>query len=324
MQRFNELLALVSEEVEKLKYQNEPRELYEPIEYIMGLGGKRLRPIVCLMSCEMFGGNIDKAMHAALGMEMFHNFTLVHDDIMDSAQFRRGKPTVHINWNENRALLSGDAMIILANKLMMKVDDHFLREVMEVYNNTGLKVCDGQQLDLNFEQRDVISMDEYMKMIKLKTAVLIAGCFRMGAVIAGTSTRNKDLIEEFGLNLGISFQIEDDLLDSFGDYEKFGKKIGGDILINKKTFLLVKAMEIADQATRKKIDYWLSLKDFNKNEKLDSLLSIFKDLNIKEIALQESKLYFENAIIALDQIKVPLKDKMQLKQFAYLLINREY
>ncbi|MBT3935320.1 MAG: polyprenyl synthetase family protein [Bacteroidetes bacterium] len=323
MQSFNELLELVSNKIEKLKYQKEPRELYEPIEYILALGGKRIRPVICLMSCEMFGGKIDKALYAAIGMEMFHNFTLVHDDIMDDADVRRGKPTVHDNWNDNRALLSGDAMIILANQLMMRVDDHLLRDVMALYNKTGLQVCDGQQLDLNFEKRDSIRMDEYMKMIELKTAVLLAGCLRLGAVIAETSDVNKDLIEEFGWNLGISFQIEDDLLDSFGDFEKFGKSIGGDILINKKTFLLVKAMEIADKDTRLKIDHWLNLKEFDKSEKVKTFISIYNKLNIKEIALAESKVYYDKAIDALNRIDILQEEKIQMVQFAKMLISRE-
>ncbi|MBT3302875.1 MAG: polyprenyl synthetase family protein [Bacteroidetes bacterium] len=323
MQSFNELLELVSNKIEKLKYQKEPRELYEPIEYILALGGKRIRPVICLMSCEMFGGKIDKAIYAAIGMEMFHNFTLVHDDIMDDADMRRGKPTVHVNWNDNRALLSGDAMIILANQLMMRVDDHLLRDVMALYNKTGLQVCDGQQLDLNFEKRDSIRMDEYMKMIELKTAVLLAGCLRLGAVIAETSDVNKDLIEEFGWNLGISFQIEDDLLDSFGDFEKFGKSIGGDILINKKTFLLVKAMEIADKDTRLKIDHWLNLKEFDKSEKVKTFISIYNKLNIKEIALAESKVYYDKAIDALNRIDILQEEKIQMVQFAKMLISRE-
>ena len=323
MQSFNELLELVSNKIEKLKYQKEPRELYEPIEYILALGGKRIRPVICLMSCEMFGGKIDKAIYAAIGMEMFHNFTLVHDDIMDDADVRRGKPTVHVNWNDNRALLSGDAMIILANQLMMRVDDHLLRDVMALYNKTGLQVCDGQQLDLNFEKRDSIRMDEYMKMIELKTAVLLAGCLRLGAVIAETSDVNKDLIEEFGWNLGISFQIEDDLLDSFGDFEKFGKSIGGDILINKKTFLLVKAMEIADKDTRLKIDHWLNLKEFDKSEKVKTFISIYNKLNIKEIALAESKVYYDKAIDALNRIDILQEEKIQMVQFAKMLISRE-
>ena len=323
MQSFNELLELVSNKIEKLKYQKEPRELYEPIEYILALGGKRIRPVICLMSCEMFGGKIDKALYAAIGMEMFHNFTLVHDDIMDDADMRRGKPTVHVNWNDNRALLSGDAMIILANQLMMRVDDHLLRDVMALYNKTGLQVCDGQQLDLNFEKRDSIRMDEYMKMIELKTAVLLAGCLRLGAVIAETSDVNKDLIEEFGWNLGISFQIEDDLLDSFGDFEKFGKSIGGDILINKKTFLLVKAMEIADKDTRLKIDHWLNLKEFDKSEKVKTFISIYNKLNIKEIALAESKVYYDKAIDALNRIDILQEEKIQMVQFAKMLISRE-
>ncbi|MBT5529412.1 MAG: polyprenyl synthetase family protein, partial [Cytophagia bacterium] len=261
--------------------------------------------------------------YAAIGMEMFHNFTLVHDDIMDDADMRRGKPTVHVNWNDNRALLSGDAMIILANQLMMRVDDHLLRDVMALYNKTGLQVCDGQQLDLNFEKRDSIRMDEYMKMIELKTAVLLAGCLRLGAVIAETSDVNKDLIEEFGWNLGISFQIEDDLLDSFGDFEKFGKSIGGDILINKKTFLLVKAMEIADKDTRLKIDHWLNLKEFDKSEKVKTFISIYNKLNIKEIALAESKVYYDKAIDALNRIDILQEEKIQMVQFAKMLISRE-
>jgi geranylgeranyl diphosphate synthase type II len=322
MHNYNELLDKVKEYIADITYNHEPSELYEPIEYIMSLGGKRIRPVIALMSCEMFGEKYEKAIDAAVGMEMFHNFTLVHDDIMDRANVRRGEPTVHVKWDENRALLSGDAMIILANKMMLDVDDDVLREVMDLYNETGIKVCDGQQYDMNFESRDVIQMDEYLRMIELKTAKLIAGCLRLGAVVAKTTEKNKSLIEDFGMNLGISFQIEDDLLDSFGDFESFGKKIGGDILINKKTFLLVKSMELADESKLKEINYWLNQKDYNPNEKINAILEIYNQYNIKEIALKESTLYFDKAMKSLADIEVHESKKEELKKFAYKLIRR--
>ena len=319
-QHYQEILA---NEILNLKFEREPRELYEPIAYILNIGGKRLRPVVTLMSCDIFGGNLKKAMFPAIGMEMFHNFTLIHDDIMDQAPVRRGFATVHAKWDENRAILSGDAMLILANQFMLKAEDDVLREVMELYNFSGLMVCDGQQYDMNYESRKRTSIDEYIRMIELKTAVLISSCFKLGAVIAKTSTENKDLIEKFGHNLGISFQLEDDILDAFGDYSKFGKSIGGDILANKKTFLLLKAFDLAEGKDLEDLENWFSHKNHNPEQKVQAVLDIYRKLNIRELSKNASRHYFDISIEYLNQLDISDKARSTLYDLADYLINRD-
>ena len=319
-QHYQEILA---NEILNLKFEREPRELYEPIAYILNIGGKRLRPVVTLMSCDIFGGDLKKAMFPAIGMEMFHNFTLIHDDIMDQAPVRRGFATVHAKWDENRAILSGDAMLILANQFMLKAEDDVLREVMELYNFSGLMVCDGQQYDMNYESRKRTSIDEYIRMIELKTAVLISSCFKLGAVIAKTSTENKDLIEKFGHNLGISFQLEDDILDAFGDYSKFGKSIGGDILANKKTFLLLKAFDLAEGKDLEDLENWFSHKNHNPEQKVQAVLDIYRKLNIRELSKNASRHYFDISIEYLNQLDISDKARSTLYDLADYLINRD-
>jgi geranylgeranyl diphosphate synthase, type II len=314
----------ISEEIRNLKYRKTPPELYEPVSYIMKNGGKRIRPIMTLMACELFEGDIRKALWPAIGMEMFHNFTLMHDDIMDKATLRRGIPTVHHKWNENAAILSGDVMLILANQLMLKTDDDVLREVMNLYNTSGLLVCEGQQYDLNYENREEISLDDYLQMIELKTASLLSSCFRLGAVIAKSSEENKNKIESFGLNLGISFQIEDDILDVYSKSKKFGKSIGGDILSNKKTYLLVKAMEIANKSILEEIQYWLRLKSPDPKEKIQVFLKIYNDLNVQELAMEDSKKYYAISLEYLKQIDIHEHRKEELYKLAAYLINRKY
>jgi geranylgeranyl diphosphate synthase, type II len=323
MQSFQFYQELISNAINDLKYSREPAELYEPIEYILNLGGKRIRPVITLMCCELFDGDVQKAVLPAIGMEMFHNFTLVHDDIMDKAPIRRGKKTIHHKWDENRAILSGDTMIILANQLMLNADDDCLREVMELYNIAGQLVCDGQQFDLNYEESSAITLVDYIKMIELKTAALIASCFRLGAVIAKTSNENKDLVEKFGFNLGISFQIEDDILDVYGDVKKFGKTTGGDILVNKNTFLLVKAREIADEKTQAELTHWTSHKNHNALAKVRAVTEIFDRLDLYNISKAASHYYYDLSISYLDQVKVDKKRKKELYDFADFLINRD-
>jgi geranylgeranyl diphosphate synthase, type II len=323
MNSFQHYQEILTNEINNLKFEREPRELYEPIEYILNIGGKRLRPVVTLMACDIFGGDIKKAMYPAIGMEMFHNFTLIHDDIMDRAPVRRGFATVHTKWDENRAILSGDAMLILANQFMLKADDDVLREVMELYNLSGLMVCDGQQYDMNYESRNLTSIDEYIRMIELKTAVLISSCFRLGAVIAKTTTQNKDIIEKFGHNLGISFQLEDDILDAFGDYSKFGKSIGGDILANKKTYLLLKAFELAKGKDLDALKNWFEHKDHIPENKVFGVLDIYNRLNIREISKEASRHYFDISIHYLNQLKISDKARSTLFELADFLINRD-
>lgn len=321
---YNELKDLILKKSESdSSLKKEPQNLYEPVSYLLSIGGKRIRPVLTLMVVDLFEGNVEKAVGAAYGIEMFHNFTLMHDDIMDKALFRRGFQTVHKKWNENTAILSGDAMLLLANQLMLEVDDDILREVMVLYNKTGLLVCEGQQYDMNYESEKRITTNQYIEMIRLKTAVLLGGCLKLGAVMARTTSSNKELIDDFGVNLGISFQIEDDYLDSFGDFEKFGKNIGGDILSNKKTFLLVKAYEMADAQTQKELDFWINNQHYQAEEKIKAVKEIYTKLNIDRLALEESKKYFNAAIQKFEKIEAKSERKKELYTFAHLLIGRQ-
>ena len=256
MHSIEQLQHLVNKAIADTKYTEQPAELYEPISYLMQLGGKRMRPVLVLIATEMFDGNVLKALDAAIGIELFHNFTLMHDDIMDKAPLRRGKPTVHAKWNESAAILSGDVMFVEAYKLMIKVEDSILREVLAIFSDTASGVCQGQQADMNFEKRDEVSLAEYLEMIRQKTAVLLAGSMQIGALIGGAVPDQANLLYEFGENLGLAFQLQDDILDVYGNPEKFGKQVGGDILSNKKTFMLIKAKELATGNTKSEIEPW--------------------------------------------------------------------
>jgi len=324
MKQLTELHALVSKAVDELTFPAYPTDLYEPISYILALGGKRLRPALLLMACDLFGGDVESAIEPALAIEVFHNFTLMHDDIMDKAPLRRGKVTVHEKWNANVAILSGDAMMVEANKFMMKVDDAILRRVMDVFNETATGVCEGQQIDMSFEQRNNVLIDEYLDMIRLKTAVLLGGTLKIGAIIGGAALNDAQLLYSFGVNLGIAFQLQDDILDVYGDPEKFGKQVGGDILSNKKTYLLIKALELAkgDQATE--LNKWLKLDEFTAAHKVAAVTTIYNGLDIRNYAEDAMQTYAEMAFNALDQINLSEDRRQYLRQFADNLLVREY
>jgi geranylgeranyl diphosphate synthase type II len=324
MKQLTDLQVLISKAVDALKFPESPAELYEPISYILDLGGKRLRPSLLLMACDLFGGDVDKAIEPALAIEVFHNFTLMHDDIMDKAPLRRGKKTVHEKWNANVAILSGDAMMVEANKLMMKVDDAILRRVMDVFNETATGVCEGQQIDMSFEQRNNVLIDEYLDMIRLKTAVLLGGTLKIGAIIGGASLNDAQLLYNFGVNLGIAFQLQDDILDVYGDPEKFGKQVGGDILSNKKTYLLIKALELARDEQADNLNSWLNLEQFDAAEKVLAITAIYNQLDIRQYAEYAMQNYAEKAFDALDQINLSEDRRQYLRQFADSLLVREY
>jgi geranylgeranyl diphosphate synthase type II len=324
MKQLTDLQVLISKAVDALKFPDSPAELYEPISYILDLGGKRLRPSLLLMACDLFGGDVDKAIEPALAIEVFHNFTLMHDDIMDKAPLRRGKKTVHEKWNANVAILSGDAMMVEANKLMMKVDEAILRRVMDVFNETATGVCEGQQIDMSFEQRNNVLIDEYLDMIRLKTAVLLGGTLKIGAIIGGASLNDAQLLYSFGVNLGIAFQLQDDILDVYGDPEKFGKQVGGDILSNKKTYLLIKALELARDEQADNLNSWLNLEQFDAAEKVLAVTAIYNQLDIRQYAEYAMQTYAEKAFDALDQINLSEDRRQYLRQFADSLLVREY
>jgi geranylgeranyl diphosphate synthase type II len=297
--------------------------LYEPISYILSIGGKRMRPALLLLACDLFGGEVDKAIEPALAIEVFHNFTLMHDDIMDKAPLRRGKATVHEKWNTNVAILSGDAMMVEANRMMMLVDDSILRNVLNVFNDTATGVCEGQQIDMSFEQRNDVAIAEYLEMIRLKTAVLLGGTMKIGSIIGGSSATDAELIDSFGVNLGIAFQLQDDILDVYGDPEKFGKQVGGDIISNKKTYLLIKALELAKGETKIELNHWIGLEQFDNVEKVAAVTAIYDALDIRLQAEQAMHSFADKAFAALEAISLPEDHKQYLRDFADSLLVRE-
>lgn len=282
-----------------------------------------MRPVLVLLSAELFGGDIRKALDAAIGIELFHNFTLMHDDIMDKAPLRRGKPTVHAKWSKNTAILSGDVMFVEAYKMMIRVEDVILRQVLDIFSYTASAVCQGQQADMNFEKRADVSMDEYLQMIKQKTAVLLAGSMEIGALIGGADKHQSKLLYEFGENLGLAFQLQDDILDVYGDPEKFGKQVGGDILANKKTFLLITAKELAQKDDHTELARWIHGTDHEPAEKVKAITSMYDKLGIRKLAENQMEVYVRKALGALDLISVQNDTKALLNDFAETLLLRE-
>ncbi len=305
-----------------MDYPNHPKNLYAPIAYIMNLGGKRIRPALVLLAADLFKGDIEEAIPAALAIETFHNFTLIHDDIMDNAPLRRGKQTVHEKWGTNNAILSGDVMMVESNKQLTKVKVEVLKDVLDTFNATAQGVCEGQQLDMEFEMREDVGITEYIDMIRLKTAVLVGGAMKIGAIVAGASKEDACLIYDFGENLGIAFQLQDDILDVYGDPEKFGKQIGGDIIANKKTYLLLKLQELAEQKDL------AALASHAQNTttlpaKIDSIKALYDEYDVKELASQQMRDYLDKAFAALAKIKVPDEQKKELITLANALMHRE-
>jgi len=324
MHTTEQLQQILDTAIQNLKFPDHPKQLYDPITYIINLGGKRVRPLLVLMATELFGEDANKSIHAAMAIEIFHNFTLVHDDIMDNAPLRRGKATVHEKWSTNIAILSGDVMMVEANKNLAKVNPAFLAPVLNTFNATAQGVCEGQQLDMEFEGRDDVSIEEYINMIRLKTAVLLGGALKLGAIIAGASEKDADLIYQFGENIGIAFQLQDDILDVYADPEKFGKQVGGDIIANKKTFLLLKAFELADGETRASLDTWTAYKEFNVQEKVNTVRQVYDTLDIQDIAKKSMNNYLNKALAVFAQINVSEERKSNILMLTEQLMAREY
>lgn len=322
MKTLSELRVLVENAIETEDKALEPRELYEPIQYTLKNGGKRLRPICVLLGCQVFSDQIEEALKPAMGIEMFHNFTLLHDDIMDKAFLRRNQPTVHIKWDVNRAILSGDALAIKANVFISSVRRDILPEVLGVFNKTALEVCEGQQYDLNFEIKNEVGEEEYLRMISLKTAVLIAGSLKIGALIGGADEQLAQRLYSFGHDMGLAFQLQDDYLDTFGDVEKFGKSIGGDIRTNKKTILLIKAMERADKKTMRMLEKWYGSKKGSQEKKVREVIRIFRELEVDNYVRKLVFDYSYKALETLDSVDVDAGRKEELVKFTNQLINR--
>ncbi|MCH7513417.1 MAG: polyprenyl synthetase family protein [Bacteroidetes bacterium] len=315
--------ALIDNEIETLSLKAKPPNLYEPIRYILQLGGKRFRPVLTLLSHLLFEDAVEKAVLPAIGIEVFHNFTLMHDDIMDKAPLRRGKTTVHARWNDETAILAGDVMLVKAYELIAQVEDSLLKKVLHTFNNCATGVCEGQQIDMDFESMNEVSETAYLGMIRLKTAVLIGFSMELGAIIAGADKKQISLVRSFGENLGMVFQLKDDILDVFGDHEKFGKQVGGDIITNKKTFLWIKACKVANPAQKKALIHWFSMKAFDPEEKIEAITQIYNDLNIRSVSEQKMNAYIRSAFVALDSLNVSESVKHPLVNFTQKLIDRE-
>ncbi|MEJ5963168.1 polyprenyl synthetase family protein [Pedobacter immunditicola] len=318
----SELQEIIEKAISAIEYPQHPKNLYEPISYIMNLGGKRLRPALVLIAADLFDGNIEEAMPAALAIETFHNFTLIHDDIMDNAPLRRGQQTVHEKWGTNNAILSGDVMMVESNKQLTKVKVEVLKDVLDTFNATAQGVCEGQQLDMEFELRHDVGIAEYIDMIRLKTAVLVGGAMKLGAIVGGATKEEAELIYDFGENLGIAFQLQDDILDVYGDPEKFGKQIGGDIIANKKTYLLLKLQELAGK------DDLAALAQHATNTttlsaKVDDITALYDEYKVKELATAQMREYLDKAFEALAGIKLPGSQKKVLIDLANALMHRE-
>jgi len=319
-----EARAIVEKSLVNVAQGRKPIELYEPAKYILGLGGKRIRPVVTLLSCNIFSENIENAVNPAVGLEVFHNYTLVHDDIMDNALLRRGKDTIHALWGNNTAILSGDAMSILAYDLMLQSPASVLSSVLKTFTQTALEVCEGQQYDMNFETLDSVREQDYLEMIKLKTSVLLAACMKIGALLGGASEVEAERLYQVGLNAGLAFQLQDDILDVYGNQALFGKEIGKDIIANKKTFLLIKAKELANAQQLAIIENWVQKKDFNPEEKVKAIVAIYDQLRIKEITKAEVENYFALADKYLNKVAVQDDRKTELRKVLDSLKERNY
>ncbi len=323
MKTLEELREIIRNSISTIDLNRNPYELYEPISYILSLGGKRLRPALCLLACDMVNGNVDAAIETAIGIEIFHNFTLLHDDIMDKAEIRRGQPTVHTKWDENVAILSGDTMMALAYEYIMQAPVGFRSKVFSVFNKTAIEVCEGQQYDMNFETRDDVSIEEYLNMIRLKTAVLVAGSLKIGAIIGDADELTVDKLYNFGENIGIAFQLKDDLLDVFSDVKKFGKVSGGDIVSNKKTYLYLKAFELASGDDLEKLTELFSSKTVDAKEKVINVKEIYESLKIQQVTEAKIEFYYQRAKTCLDEIKLSQEKKAELVKYAESLKRRE-
>ena len=322
MQGISYYQNIVTTHFKSLAFKSEPKNLYEPIRYILSLGGKRLRPVLTLMSAEVFDVDCKKALAAATAVEVFHNFSLIHDDIMDDAPLRRGNETVHQKWNINTGILSGDAMLILAYQYFEEYEPSIFRKLAKLFSKTALEVCEGQQYDVDFETRDDVTISEYLKMIEYKTAVLVGAAMKMGAIVAGTSTENANAIYDFGLNLGIAFQLQDDYLDAFGNPETFGKQVGGDIIENKKTYLYLKAMEFASANEKEQLLHLFSIQPSDNADKINSVKEIFNQTGASEATQKAIQAYTFRALETLEKMNIGVDKKAILKAFGENLMSR--
>ena len=319
----DELLKKVNDYIESSNIQRQPTSLYEPIKYVLSIGGKRIRPVLMLLAYNMFKDDVDSILESALGLETYHNYTLLHDDLMDNADVRRGVPTVHRKWNANTAILSGDSMLVVAFQRMAKAPADKLKAVLDLFTVTALEIGEGQQYDMDFETRNDVREEEYIEMIRLKTSVLLACAVKIGAILAGATDDDADKLYAFGEKLGLAFQLQDDLLDVYGDPKVFGKAIGGDITSNKKTYMLINSFLKADDAQRSELTRWTTAETFDKAEKIAAVTEIYNKLGIRQLCEQKINAYFDEARAWLDRISLPEEKKAEMRSFTDSMLHRE-
>ena len=318
----NQLLDKVNAFIKQMPYARPPKGLYEPIAYELSLGGKRVRPVLMLMAYNLYKEDVDTILSQAVGLETYHNHTLLHDDVMDQADMRRGKPTVHNVWNENTAILSGDAMLILAYRLMADCDKEKLADVLHTFTETTMEICEGQQWDMEFETRMDVKVEEYIEMIRLKTSVLLAAALKIGACLAGAPAEDAQKLYDFGVKVGLAFQLQDDWLDVYGDPKVFGKNIGGDILCNKKTYMLITALEQADARQREELEKWLAANDYEPAEKIAAVTALYNEIGVGKMCQAKAAALHAEGFAVLDSIALPEERKQVLREYACSMLNR--
>lgn len=319
----SELLDIVRGHIAGLQFTRTPKGLYDPVSYVLSLGGKRIRPVLMLMAYNLYREDVKSILQPATGIEVYHNYTLLHDDLMDRADMRRGKATVHKVWNDNVAILSGDAMLVLAYQFMAQCASEKLKDVMDLFSQTALEICEGQQLDMEFEQRKDVKEDEYIEMIRLKTSVLLAASLKIGAILGGASKEDADALYDFGVNLGLAFQLKDDLLDVYGDPLRFGKNIGGDILCNKKTYLVIKAFEHANTDQEALLSDWFTRETFDPQEKIAAVTRLYNEIGVKALCENRIVEYSKRASESLNRVNVSAENKQELETMMNELMHRE-
>ncbi len=318
----SETLSYFNQALAAMPFDRQPASLYEPVKYVLSMSGKRIRPVLLLMAYELYRDDTDRALPTALGLETYHNYTLLHDDVMDRADVRRGRPTVHKVWNENAAILSGDSMLVLAYQLMAQAAPTHLKAVLDVFTETALQIGEGQQMDLEFETRNDVREEEYIEMIRLKTSVLLACALKLGALQADASAADAEHLYHFGEQLGLAFQLQDDLLDVYGDFETFGKKIGGDILCNKKTYMLINAFRKANDQQRRELADWIARENYDPQEKIQAVTALYNQIGVRALAEARINEYFEAALASLDHVSLPAERKQPLRARARARLGR--
>lgn len=324
MKTADEILSMVNEFLANLPYERKPKSLYEPIRYVLSMGGKRIRPTLMLLGYNLFKDNPEMILMNAVALETYHNYTLLHDDLMDNADLRRGHETVHKKWDANTAILSGDSMLVLAYERMAQCDEKHLAKVLKLFTTTALEIGEGQQFDMEFENRNDVREEEYIEMICLKTSVLLACALKMGAILADASDEDAENLYKFGEQIGLAFQLQDDYLDVYGDTKVFGKEIGGDITSNKKTYMLINAFNLANDTQRAELQKWVDAKDFDRAEKVAAVTRLYNEIGIDKLAQDKIAYYFEQSKKYLDAVNVPAERKEELAKYAQKMMKRQY